>query len=134
MADGAADKTFDTHGKAEVHLVESWESPETTIRHTLVFQIMLKLANLVVLFLAQNIGTVDALLPDPPAGEEDERCPEGEAAKTFVLLIITDALISAVIVYFVKAFLYHPARFCKEKVLKKTAKKTVPFPPSIVPN
>lgn len=63
--------------------------PEAEIRQTLIRQICLKMANLVVLYLSQKTGSVFVLLPrtDPAA------CYEADAAKTFINLIITDMMV-----------------------------------------
>ena len=87
--------------------MEQWDSPETEISQTLIRQICLKLANLIVLYLAQRTGTV-YVLQDRTSPSS---CYEAEAAKNFMRLILTDMMISGVITYFIKAFLYYPARW-----------------------
>ena len=59
------------------------------MKQDLVRQICLKLANLIVLYYAQQTGTVFMLLPVTDEG----RCNEAEAAKTFLNLLLMDMFV-----------------------------------------
>lgn len=106
--------------KALVKL-EQWESPETDIKQVLMRQCILKMANLVVLYLAKGLGKTSTVLPftDPA------RCPEGDAAGQFLTLIIMDAVIAGPVIFFVKALLYYPIRLCKKDGLGPLGKRGV---------
>ena len=111
-----------------VHL-EQWESPETEIRQTLIRQICLKLANLIVLFLSQKTGSV-YIIEDKAS---PTRCLEEEAAKNFIILLITDMVVSGIIMYIVKCFMYYPVHWCVGKPIGPFGKKgLVDLPTEIV--
>ena len=112
--------------------LEQWDSPETVIRQVLIRQILLKLANLIVIFQAQRIGSITQLQPVNPADGID-RCPESTASTQFIQLLIIDAIIAGPVNFVVKGLLYFPIKLCRKKPLGPLGKKGfVDLPTEIV--
>ena len=89
-----------------VFACRQWESPEVVIRQTLIRQLVLKLGNLLVLYMAQSLGTIRTTLP----AADPTRCPEAEAAQTFLSLILLDCVIAGPVMFVVKWIVYYGGR------------------------
>jgi hypothetical protein len=103
---------------------ERWDDPEVVVRQKLYRQLVLKMTNLIILFFVTGMGTVSMPLPASAVNA----CPEAEAAKTFIVFLISDCVMHSVLLPLGKAVPY----YLKRILCKKDQKKPLDLPTEIV--